>query len=295
MYQASSCGLLTAMASTSHAPRRRQDGRPAIGDRFDRAFPFVVAGVLVLVLTGAGVAVLGLLWSTSPDGVWVPVYQDIIQAAYQALGIGALGGLAKVAIDRRRDAERDAERRSERDATEAEDLRARRHSYIQQVVMASHDIDAARMRIQANKSVRTWTDAITDVLIPARSRMRVVKHELQNWREANAPVFGPDAGVEEKLNELAAYLGDLMWEHAKHKRDLGELQREAERQYGSERQEAIEEIWEALEALPVLGGFVASESGTYGSFRALYVDVLTEMRTALGSTPEQRPITTPQA
>jgi hypothetical protein len=149
----------------------------------------VVVGVAVVAI--AAVAAF-LLASADPHSDWIPVYQDILKTSFGALAVGGLGGLAKVIFDqhrtreaaeadqRRRDEAALADERKAREAAEAE-LRDRRYRFISTLVDVSHDIDTAKLHIRANRSVKSWTDMVNERIVPARSRLGNMSHELSNW------------------------------------------------------------------------------------------------------------------
>ena len=149
---------------------------------------------------------------------WVPVLQDLVTISFQALAIGALGGLAKLFFDGRR----------ERETREGE-IRERRHRYINGAVDASHRVDNGRLVLRANRSVRTWSDVVNNDIIPTRTQLRQLTHDLRNWTEARRPVFQSGESIADLLEDMYGYLGALVDEYGDHKTRLSEIQRAAER------------------------------------------------------------------
>lgn len=177
-----------AVARDSPAPRRQRESR----SESRRAHVVLLVSTCAIGRVVFATAIIAVtLLSTTPVGTpWVPVLQEIVKVSYQALAVGALGGLAKLLLDRRRDREApENERRRDREAQENE-LRERRHRYITIVVAASHQIDNAQMGMLANRSVLTWTTIVNNDLIPARTQLRELAHSLRNWTDAGRPVFG---------------------------------------------------------------------------------------------------------
>jgi len=239
----------------------------------------VVVGVSV---TAIAVIAMVLLSGLDRHDQWTSVLQDVLKTAYQALIVGALGGLAKLLIDRRK----------ERGQSEAE-LRDRRYWYIGRVVEANHMIDNARVLILANRSVKTWAESITGALIPARTSLRSVANDLTNWTSAGQSVFrqeelsgGGPHSLSDDLQAMCDYLLDLIEEHANSKQKLSEMQRSAEKMEGGDRQGHLERIWHELCTLPHLRDFV-DESHEFIEYRANYFNALITMRSSL--TPSRSP------
>jgi hypothetical protein len=210
-----------------------------------------------------------VLATTDIDARWVPVLQNIVTVSFQALAIGALGGLAKLFFDGRHD----------REAKQGE-LRERRYRYITGVVEASHRIDNARLLLRANRSVRTWSDIVNNDVIPARTQLRQLAHDLRNWTEARRPVFSTSGPIADLLEEMYGYLGALVDEYAEHKTRLSEVQRSAEAANGAERAALLGRIWEEMQALELFGDYIA-DGDTYAEYRDRYLQVLREMRSTL--------------
>ena len=234
----------------------------------DRVLLIATAAVGVAVVAIAGIA-LSSLASRSRNDAWVPVLQDILKTGYQALAIGALGGLAKLFIDRRKSRE-----------VADSDLRDLRRSYIATVVSASHDIDNTRMLIQANRSVETWTDLLNKVLVPARTHLRGVAHDLLNWDRAGEQVFAESGRIQRNLEMMYDYLGLLIEEHAAHKQRLAEMQRLAEEAKGWRRRRKLNAVWSELLSLPISRDLL-EDGEKYHFFHDAYLDVLSTMRMSL--------------
>ncbi len=245
---------------------------------------FALIGAIIaltaLVLT-ALLASTVLLFVVSEDVLWVPVLQSVVTVGFQGLAVGTLAGLVKLYLDSRRDREaREAQARREREAR-ADELRELRYGIIRAVVEASHRVDNARLTLWANRSVKTWTEIVNSDLIPARTRLREVCHDLGNWAEARRPVFGECGGVESLLETMSVYLGQLANEYAEEKLRLAEVQRAAEAVDGPERARLLGEIWEEISSLPLTGEFVGKDGAGYGDYRTKYLSALRQMRSSL--------------
>jgi hypothetical protein len=226
----------------------------------------IAVGTVVVVV---GLVALFTLPRLSSSSAWTPVFQDVIKTGYQALAIGALGGMTKLLIDLRKARE-----------AAAADLRDRRLAYINLIVGASHDVDNARSLIQANRSVLTWTRMINESIVPAKTRLRDITHDLENWRDAGTPVYSDSDFVDKEIKRMASYLDLLIDEHAEHKQPLSERQRAAETLTGDAREQALDGIWKALVSMKNLGNFIDGGK-QYAQYRQDYVDALKAMRKSL--------------
>jgi hypothetical protein len=233
----------------------------------------LATGVVGFVVAAAAVLALVVLAVQSRPDAWTPVLQDVLKTAYGALAVGLLGGLAKLLLDRRR-----------ADETRAEEMRARRYHYIDDVVNANQQVENARLFIRANRSVKTWTEQVNLSLVPACTVLRGISHELSNWDTAGDPMFDQFFQLEFLLRELVDCLRALLAEYGDNKQRLAELQDEAESQKGTpERQQTLNEIWDQLHGLHAWGGFLSDdeEHGFPILFRKKYLEILAIMRGSL--------------
>ncbi|MET1089291.1 MAG: hypothetical protein ABWY04_19580 [Arthrobacter sp.] len=255
---------MSAAASVSSSPRARQGA-----SRHGHALLLVSTCLVGAVVLAAAITAVILLAMDTSEILWVPILQEIVKVSFQALAIGALGGLAKLLLDRRRDRE-----------AQAKELRERRHQYIAVVIEASHQIDNARLVMRANRSVLTWTTIVNNDLIPARTRLRQLTHSLRNWTEAGRPVFDNGEIIARDLEGMYHYLGDLVEEYAENKVRLSEMRRLAEVAEGHERSRLLTEIWDDIKDLKLSGDYLG-DGGRYASYRRKYLRVLGEMRSSL--------------
>ena len=243
---------------------------------------------------------------TSAD--WLAICKEILKITFQALAIGALGGLVKLIIDRRKAEEaKDAELRRQEEGMEREqqqrhelavadahkaaevaetELRDRRYRFISTLVELTRSVDEARLVVRANRSVKSWTDMINDRIIPARARLRDITHEHWNWADAGSPVFEDTDSINDALFAMDAYLRTLLTEYADSKQELSEVQLWAEQAKGKsheerqERKRLLNQIWNEMQELPILGDLM-DDGPRYGAYRKAYVDTLLKMRRSL--------------
>jgi hypothetical protein len=275
-----SAGSTEPPAETTSAGRTESPAeRSSAGGQQSRTL-LIATVALGAVIVFSTIVALILLVTQSSDSVWTPILQDMLKTAFQALAVGALGGLAKLLLDRRRAKEAEADELRKAKEAEADELHDQQRRYIDTLVGVSHDVDNARSLISANRSVRTWTDVITGTIVPAKTRLRDIEHELTNWGESGVTVFSDRNKLDEELEVLGTYLSELIGEHADNKQRLAEKQREAEDVKGSARLLQLANIWDCLNELQQLGDFIRGGEG-YGCFRQNYLNALTLMRSAL--------------
>jgi hypothetical protein len=123
-----------------------------------------------------------------------------------------------------------------------------------------------------------------DRIIPARSRIRYVIHELRNWAEAGSHVFDDLSGLNDHLEKMDKYLVTLLDEFAGNKQDLGELQAEAEAAKGNRRKRdrLLIDLWSKMTSLEHSGDLI-KDGPRYGAFRQDYQDALLTMRKSLAA------------
>ena len=249
----------------------RDQGFRGLSQATRRGHVFLLVSTCVIGAVVVGMTVTAaILLLTNASGPWFPVHQEFVKVGFQAVAIGALGGLAKLTIDASRDRE-----------AKQNELRERRHQYIAAVVAASHQVDNARVVLRANRSVSTWTTIVTSNLIPARTRLREITHDMRNWTEAGLPVFDTSGGVIVRdLESMSRYLYALVEEYAEDKLSLGEEQRSAERAEGQARTELLTKIWGKIKDLELFKDFI-EDGETYGQYRKEYLTVLSAMRSSL--------------
>jgi hypothetical protein len=226
----------------------------------------VVVGFVVAAVAIVGAIMLNVVPSNSG---WAPVLQDIVKTAYGALAVGALGGLLKLVIDAKKS----------KDLAESE-LRERRRSFIRDVISARNQVDSARMRIRANRSVKTWSEAVNDSLVPARTHILNVSQELSD--ATVKPTIFPNFGeFRAWLDIMYHYLDRLIEEYADNKQPLSELQRSAEAAAdATERQGLLKEVWSEMLSLGELGDLLREEK-LYRMFGRASIYVQRGMRRSL--------------
>jgi hypothetical protein len=263
----------------------------------------LVIGVAIIAVAVFAIALIAgiLLANAWPNSDWIPIYQDVLKTSFGALAVGGLGGLAKLAFDQRKaqDAAADEklnaqetaaeEKRKEREAAAGE-LRDRRYGFISKLVEVSHDIDTAKLVIRANRSVRSWTEVVNERIIPARSRLGDMTHQLTNWTDANSAVFARTEDIQKELHGMDNYLKSLLEEYGDKKQSLGELQLKAEQAKTTKpetRKQLLDQIWDEMKSLRFLGNLIELDPHpndgcpSYDAYRENYRQALLMMRRSL--------------
>lgn len=155
--------------------------------------------------------------------------------------------------------------------------RERRESHVRRLIDLTHDVDLARLLISANRSVKSWSEQMIDRVIPAYTELRDLEHDQKTASAAGEPIFAFEARILEHFQGMNGWLQALCTEFANNKKDLAELQLEAENDRSKQ-----DEVWSRMQALPFLGDLVR-EGETHGKFRATYKQVLTLMRSELSA------------
>lgn len=206
-----------------------------------------------------------------------------MKVAYQALVVGALGGVAKLIIDRSHERDLKTEAHLATAQRDLDALLSLRQDFVRDLTAAAHRIDAARAKLNANRSVKTWTAQIDDEVIPAWIGLREIWHDLASWSAREQPIFlEVEATVVENLRTMARFLRGLIDEYGDHKSRIAELQREAEATDWSstERRIALDQVWTAIIELPTTGDLVADKESFF-DFRGSYARALKLMRSTL--------------
>lgn len=225
----------------------------------------VIAVVVIGVLVVAIAVVAGLLLANAwPNSDWLPVYQDVLKTSFQALAIGALGGLAKLIIDQRKAQEAAVldERKAEQDRV---DKLRDRVGYVSSLVGVGQDIDTARQVVRV--SMWSWTDMVNDKILPARSRLRGLIFDLSAWDYVGLPVFEDANGIDHGLAGMDLYLRSLIDEYAHNKRSFDHI-------------EPYHEVPDEIQKLPLVNDLI-NDGADYADFRHNYTDTLRAMRQSL--------------
>jgi hypothetical protein len=234
-------------------------------------WPTVFAVVVVAVVVVAFAVIAGFLANANPGSDWIPVYQDVLKTSFGALAVGGLGGLAKLIFD---------QRRAEQDRV---DKLRDRVGYISTLNKVGQDIDTTRVVMLTSRSVKLWTHMVNDRVIPARSRLNDMAHQLTNWAAAGLPVFDDTPGLIDELEGMDYYLKSLLDEYGENKQAFDELQLRAE---GVEttrpeaREQLLNQIWERMSGLPLLGDLIRHDQ-KYIAYRKDYLTALLKMRQSL--------------
>lgn len=192
------------------------------------------------------------------------VYQEILKLSYQFLVIVLLGLLVTTSLEAAR------ERRAFMVAKHE-----RKENFVRSLIGVTHEIDLARLLIMANRSVRTWDTQMNERIIPAYTRLRELHHDVETASAAGDAISANPDDVLSGLWQMRTYIEPIVDEFAEHKKNLAELQRQAEQDRSFQ-----DQIWEEMLALTHLGDLVQDGDG-YASFREAYRQLLELLRNDL--------------
>jgi hypothetical protein len=237
------------------------------------------------------VAVLATRTPEQQATLWTEVGKGLVQL----LVIGVAGTMLKLLANdylarrRRQDELADEQHRQA-------ELRAEfRGAIHRRLVSAINVIRKAPIVIEANQSVRTWSEQML-AIVDVGYELRLVRHELSSSRQAPHPPFSKDEReyIAASLHDMIGFIDAVGADFAASKKPLCEQQRAAERPElpDEERRRLQAGVWDALnERWPVrdLRGDVVEvaerpEQVSWQSYRDRYeqiVDVL--VRSSLDS------------
>jgi len=158
---------------------------------------------------------------------------------------------------------------------EQDALRQRREALIRRLIDLTHEVDLARLLISANRSVKTWSEQMILKIIPAFTELRDLAHDLKTAEKAGTPIFDSTNKICKELTDVNVWFNALCDEFANNKKELSELQRQAERD-----RERQTEVWAKMQRLPLLED-LTNERQCYEWFRQTCHWVLITMRSEL--------------
>ena len=168
----------------------------------------------------------------------------------QLLVVVVLGVALKLLVDRYQDEQQRAEQQQQRRQAKEDQNRQFRQDKYDRLVQATNELRRVPILINANRSVKTWSEQMLAV-IDAGLTLRMIKHQIYSSRGLDDPPF-PDY---KKL----VYLFELMYQYtdwvtadfADRKKELSELQRQAERSDlpAQERARRQDAVWDCIQEL----------------------------------------------
>jgi hypothetical protein len=223
-----------------------------------RRFSTPIAAAALAVAVGA--LVTGMLALMRLDGTGRSAfYLEVATLSYQAIVIVGLGAMVKRVLEEARE----KSNRHERDSL----MRA---EWVRRLINASHSVELARTYMWATPSMQTW-DAQMDKVIAAYVELRDIRHDVATLTASRGPVFANWRATQGSVQGMEKYLVGLIDEYRTNRRRIAELEAGAEPSPG-----ATATIWEGLEQLEELGGFLRGEG--YAPFRKDYRAALETMR-----------------
>jgi hypothetical protein len=201
-----------------------------------RALAWRLAAILVLA-AGGFAAVAATRSDKDRTELWNEVGKGLIALVFA----GILGTLLRMLADGYQARRQLEERRGE----------FRQDKY-RRVVLATSALRKAQTLVEANRSVKTWSEQML-ALIDAANELRLVKHEIVLSSESvDDPPFPNFANIEWLLRRMYGYVDSLTADFAENKWKYGEKQRVAE-----DKRELLEPLWDELRALDSVKALLA--------------------------------------
>jgi len=201
----------------------------------DRALGWWLSAIGIVAVGGFA----GVIATRTPHDrsqLWSELGKGLIGLAI----VGVLGTLLKLLGDAYQERRRVAERRDEF-----------RIDKYRRVVEATNTLRKAGTLINANRSVRTWSDQML-ALIDASNELRLIKHEIHLSSDGvSEPPFRNYEDITWLLETMYRYTDSLTKDFADNKKRLSELQRHAEasRIRGRERAKRQGDVWREIQEL----------------------------------------------
>jgi hypothetical protein len=161
--------------------------------------------------------------STDRDEIGSESAKGLIQLVLVVL----LGAALKLLVDRYQDQEHRAEQIREDHQRLAEQNRQFRQDKYDRLVQSTNQLRRAWVLIAANRSVKTWSEQMYAV-IEAGLTLRMIKHQIYSSRDIQYPPFPNHREVVHLTELMYRYMDWVVEDFAEHKKELSELQRQAE-------------------------------------------------------------------
>jgi hypothetical protein len=244
----------------------------------------------VAALAAVGFAVIMATSTTrQQEALWIELGKGLVQV----LVIGVAASMLKLIADHHLETRKQDEKRAE-DERRRQDERAEFRSAVhRRLVAATNAIRRAPILIEANRSVRTWSAEMLEI-VDAGFELRLIRHEISSSRQAPDPPFNDEERdyIEERIGVMLNFVEAVAADFAAGKKELSEQQLEAERPDLSprERKERQAAVWEALSSRwPVrdlrgdaLGPDERPEGASWRQYRDAYEEIVdATVRTSL--------------
>jgi hypothetical protein len=118
-------------------------------------------------------------------------------------------------------------------------------------VAATNVLRKVPILIEANRSVKTWSEQMLAVL-DAGAELRMIKHEIGSSSSVLDPPFPNGEAIINQLVAMDRYTNWVAEDFSIYKKELSELQRRAEEKglTEDERERRQGEVWDAIRAVP---------------------------------------------
>jgi hypothetical protein len=175
---------------------------------------------------------------------------DVGKGLIELLAVVLIGAALKLIADRYQDQQReDAEARQARAVKDEQNRRFRQDKY-DRLVESTNGLRRVPILIDANRSVKTWSEQMLEV-IDAGLTLRTIKHQIYSSRDLDDLPFPNYRAVSWLIEAMYGYAEWMTEDFADRKKELSELQRDAEDPNLSpeEREQRQEGVWKGILAL----------------------------------------------
>lgn len=205
----------------------------------------------LVVFAAVDVILLIALFAGSDDAHRETLRSEAVKGLIQLLVVVLFGAALKLVVDRYQEQlQRDEQNRQLRQ-DKAEQNRQFRQDKYDRLVEATNQLRRAWTLIGVNRSVKTWNEQMLAV-IDAGLTLRMIKHQIYSSRDLDPPPFPQHTELVTLFEKMYRYTDQVVVEFAAHKKELSELQRQAEEVNlpAGERARRQEEVWKRIQALP---------------------------------------------
>jgi hypothetical protein len=192
------------------------------------------------------VTVFAMISPTQGTELWMEVGKGLIEI----LAVVVFGTALKLLTDRYQQQQHDAEETRRALAAKEEQNQRFRQGKYDRLVEATNQLRKVPILIAANRSVKTWSAEMGDV-IDASLRLRAIKHEVYSSRRVASPPFRDTAALVYLFEVMYHYTDWVADDFVRRKSELSALQARAEEKQLAEEQVRSRKatVWEEIERL----------------------------------------------
>jgi len=177
----------------------------------------------------------------------------------QLLVVVVLGVALKLLVDRYQKEQQWADQERQRRQDKEDQNRQFRQDKYDRLVQATNELRRVPILINANRSVKTWSEQMLAV-IDAGLTLRMIKHQIYSSRGLDEPPFPDYKKLVHLFEFMYQYTDWVTADFADRKKELSELQRQAEERdlSAQERAHRQDVVWDGIQELPSVADMCAS-------------------------------------